>query len=396
MFATNAGGKTPSCEAGAIDLNLLLTGGAGFIGRTVLPLLLADGHNVTILDALTEQVHGPSASFPPDCSAAQCVCGDIRDAVAVREAMRGVDVIVHLAAETGMGQSQYEVARYYDVNVHGMSVMLDVLANQPGYRVRRIVLASTSRVYGEGAHICARHGRVYPPSRPAAQIAQCLWDLLCPLCGEPTLSDLTREDDPLQLTSVYAATKVAQEQMLQVYARIHGMEAAVLRLQNVYGEGQALRNPYTGVLSVFCTRLGNRQPLDLFEDGKPARDFIHVSDVARAIAAASLGPAIPPDPVNIGSGRRSTIGDVATRLCELYGFDEAPRASGRHRLGDVRTMAADVTRAAERLGFSPVVGLDEGLGRLAQWAQRQPVELDRSEAAYHEMTERGLTPDGRQ
>ncbi|MBM4370092.1 MAG: NAD-dependent epimerase/dehydratase family protein [Deltaproteobacteria bacterium] len=374
-------------------MRILVTGGAGFIGSHLAPRLAADGHEVRILDALTPQIHGPGADFSLALRAvAECRRGDVMCAGDVEAALEGCDAVVHLAAETGMGQSQYEIVRYTDVNVGGTARLLQAMADRHG-RIRRLVLSSTARVYGDGPYTCPEHGRIFPAQRPVAQMARGDWAMRCPACAREVEVAACREDDPRQPGSMYAVTKAAQEDMVRLFGAVYGVETVILRYQNVYGAGQALRNPYTGVLSVFCTRLRNGLPPEIYEDGAESRDFVHVTDVAEATAAAVACPGAAGRTFNVGGGGRTSILDVARAIAAAFGEGPAPVITGMFRAGEVRHMEADLGPAREILGYSPRTPLAAGIRSLVAWVQGQPVQEDRSAQAFRELRERGLSVD---
>lgn len=372
-------------------MHILVTGGAGFIGSHLTPRLVARGHRVRILDALTEQIHGAGADFSEALRAqAECRRGDVTVQADVEAALEGVDAVVHLAAETGMGQSQYEIVRYTDVNVGGTARLLQALADGHG-AVKRLVLSSTARVYGDGPYSCAEHGRVFPAQRSVEQMSRGDWAMRCPDCGREVQVARCREDDLRQPGSMYAVTKCAQEDMVRLYGDVYGLDAVVLRYQNVYGAGQALRNPYTGVLSVFCTRLRNGLVPEIYEDGDESRDFVYVTDIADATVAAVERDGLGGETINVGGGGRAAIVDVARIIARAFGADLEPVVTGMFRAGEVRHMEADIAAATRLLDYAPAVPLDEGIRRLVSWVHEQPVHQDLSAKAFEELRARGLS-----
>lgn len=362
-------------------MQVLITGGAGFIGCHVIRQLLDAGHHVRILDTFIEQVHDLSASNPV-LNFVQVIKGDIRDATAVAAALRGVDAVIHLAAEVGVGQSMYEIDRYVGVNDLGTAVLLRCLVDHP---VRRIVVASSMSIYGEGLYRDSRGQVVQNLQRDPRSRWDALDDAGLPLTPLPT-----PEWKQPALSSVYAITKFAQERLCMSVAPAYGMEAVALRMFNVFGPGQALSNPYTGVLAIFAARLLNGQPPMIFEDGQQQRDFVHVEDVARAFRLALETPAAAGCVFNIGSGRCITVAEVAHLLAEAMGRpDIAPQMLHKARAGDVRHCFADISLAEQRLGFRPQRSLADGLPELAEWLARQTAS-DRVEAATRELEARGL------
>ncbi|MFW6076851.1 MAG: NAD-dependent epimerase/dehydratase family protein [Hyphomicrobiales bacterium] len=360
---------------------VLVTGGAGFIGRHVATALLHEGHDVRILDALIEQVHGAAASQP--VAGAELVRGDIRDPEAVQRALHGVDSVIHLAAEVGVGQSMYAIDRYVGVNDLGTAVLFQALIQAP---VRRVVVASSMSIYGEGLYRDSAGNAVEVAERAAGNGHG--WDPVDET-GAPLDPLPTPEWKQPSFASVYALTKFMQEKLTLVTAPAYGMEACALRLFNVFGPGQALSNPYTGVLAIFAGRLLNGEPPLVFEDGAQRRDFVHVADVAQAFARALDSPAAVGGTFNIGSGRHYSVSQVAGLLADAMGSDIAPEILGKARTGDIRHCFADISLARERLGFEPAHRLEDSLGDLAEWVKRQQA-TDRVDTARKELETWGL------
>lgn len=361
----------------------LITGGAGFIGRYLCRELLAQGHAVRVLDNLVEQVHGEAAT--PFASEIEFIRGDVRDATAVARACEGVDGIFHLAAEVGVGQSMYEVARYVGVNDLGTAVLLEQIIRRP---VQRLVIASSMSVYGEGAYRSA-DGSIVHDARRAQRGGGSGWD---PVGADgstltPVPTDETKQPD---LASIYALTKFAQERSCLIVGQAYGIETVALRLFNVFGPGQALSNPYTGVLANFGARLRNEQGPLVFEDGQQKRDFVHVEDVARAFGAAMQSPRAPGHVINIGSGRAYTIASVAEMLAAAMGVRRLrPQILGKARAGDIRHCFADIGRARALLGYAPLHLLEDKLGELVAWINETAAE-DHGEHAKRQLEARGL------
>lgn len=372
--------------------HILITGGAGFIGTHLTRLATAAGHSVRLLDNLSPQIHGKNPTFKPPASV-EFVHGDVTVRQDLERALRGIDTVVHLAAETGTGQSMYEIDRYYRVNVQGTAILLDILANAPT-DVQNIVLASSRSVYGEGAYLCTKcepdGKRCYPGARLPAQLAAHDWAPKCPDCGTDVVETATREDDKLSPASIYAATKLAQEEMIRIAATSQGMAHAVLRFQNVYGEGQSLQNPYTGILSIFSTRLRLGLPLPVFEDGGETRDFVHVEDVARAVLGFIGAPAKQGALTNVGYGEPTSIMQVATLLARFMESDIVPHVSGQYRVGDIRHNFADLSALEAAIGLRPEISLEEGLSRFCNWVRTQPVPQDMLDKANAELKARNL------
>lgn len=368
---------------------ILITGGAGFIGSHLTARLLTAGHGVRVLDCLSPQIHG-TAQTAPDwlCSGPKLrfLQGSVTDPEAVRPALDGTDAVIHLAAETGTGQSMYEIARYTEVNTQGTAVLMQALADTS---VQSVLLASSRSVYGEGAYLRASDGaRLTPPSRSAADLEAHKWEPRCPATGEPLTLAPTHEDDRTCPASIYAATKLAQEDLVRITASSLGLTWGILRLQNVYGEGQSLQNPYTGILSIFSTLIRRDLPLPIYEDGQESRDFIHVSDVTRAFEAALAQP--PNQVINVGSGQATSILEVATKLSHAFNVTPNLVITQQFRLGDIRHNCADISQLKAVLGITPHISLTEGLARFADWVQDQPLPEDQQGRATAELTSRKM------
>lgn len=364
---------------------ILITGGAGFIGRYVARACLERGHRVRVLDSLIEQVHGEATQVDHLDPEVEVVVGDVRDEAAVLRALQGVTKVVHLAAEVGVGQSMYAVDRYVSVNDHGTAVLFQHLIDNP---VKRVVVASSMSIYGEGLYRDA-DGRAFEDvlRTPRARSTD-PWD---PLDGQgrPLIPVPTPEWKRPTLASVYALTKYVQERLTLTLAPAYGMEGVALRLWNVYGPGQALSNPYTGVLAIFSSRLHNGQPPVIFEDGQQRRDFVHVEDVAQAFLLALEHEKAPGGVFNVGSGEDRTVNEVAQLLAKAMGRSIEPEIAGKARLGDIRHCIADISKIREELGYAPRCDFSKGLAELAEWVAEQQAE-DRVQQARRELEARGL------
>lgn len=377
-------------------MKILITGGAGFIGSHLAKCLLNAGFALRILDTLSPQIHGsvPAGLDWLKGENIEFIRGSVTERRDVEAALEGVGCIVHLAAETGTGQSMYEVARYNEVNTQGTALLLDVLANSPSHGVKRIVLASSRSVYGEGAYSCEPCGslgeRVFPGARTGEQLAKHQWEPFCPRCQSPLKMLATRETDQVRPASIYAATKFAQEDLVRIACESQGLGYAILRFQNVYGEGQSLKNPYTGILSIFSTRVRRGLELTAFEDGLETRDFVHVEDIAEAIHRCLTVPKPVNDVINVGSGIATSVLEIAEKLTVALGFEPNIRVTGDYRLGDIRHNFADIGRLKNLLGYTPRVSLDEGLRRFAAWVLTQPLPEDLLEKANAELRARKL------
>lgn len=363
---------------------VLVTGGFGFIGRYVCDELLGSGYQVTVLDALIDQVHGTAR--PSRREDVDFVEGDVRDIAAVRRSLEDVDAVIHLAAEVGVGQSMYEIDRYVGANDLGTAVLLQALIDRPP---RRLVVASSMSVYGEGLYRTAGGAIVGTARRDAAAVRRGKWDMAGP-DGEPLLPIATTEDKPIDLASIYALTKFAQERATLIFGEAYGCEAVALRLFNVFGPGQALSNPYTGVLANFASRIINGQRPLIFEDGEQRRDFVHVRDVAAAFRAALERPDVAGAVVNVGSGRSYSVQQVARLLANAMGSDLAPEILGKARAGDIRNCFADIGRARALLGFEPRHPLETSLGEMAEWVAAAEAKTDRAAEMRQALEARGL------
>jgi dTDP-L-rhamnose 4-epimerase len=360
---------------------VLVTGGAGFIGRHVGMVLLERGYRVRVLDSLIDQVH---QTRTPSMADVDFIEGDVRDPDAVASALEGVDRIVHLAAEVGVGQSMYAIDRYVSVNDYGTAVLFQQLIDRP---VERVVVASSMSIYGEGLY--RTFGGEYIEDAARCGTSPWAWEPLDSQ-GRPLTPVPTPEWKRPALASVYALTKYVQERLALNVCGAYGMEGVALRLFNVYGPGQALSNPYTGVLAIFASRLMNGKPPLVFEDGNQRRDFVHVSDVARAFAVALEHPAAPGNVYNIGSGEERSILQVARLLARAMDREDLePKVVSKARAGDIRHCFADVSKAAAELDFHPQQDFSEGLAELAEWVARQK-PVDRAEEAQRELEARGL------
>jgi dTDP-L-rhamnose 4-epimerase len=368
---------------------VLVTGGAGFIGSHLVDALVARGERVRVLDNLDPLAH-PDGTVPAHLSPeAELLRGDLEDPDAAGRALEDVDRVFHLGGAVGNGESMMNVRRAVDANSGGTATLIEaILACRD--RVRRLVVASSMVVYGEGTYRCAEHGEVQPGIRPLEQLRRRDWDPRCPFDREPVEFVPAREDHGLRPISVYGITKRDQEELALVLGGAYGLEAVALRYLNVYGPRQALGNPYTGVAAIFAARiLSGRRPM-VFEDGGQIRDLVHVSDVVRATLAAMDSEHAPGNAINVAAGRRIEIGELARSLARELGHpDLEPELPGEFRAGDIRHCLADTTRARELLGFEAETELAEGLPELAEWVGAQTV-TERGDEAVAEMRARNL------
>lgn len=372
---------------------VLITGAAGFIGAHLVQRLLEDGLSIRALDNLSAQIHGPDGHFPAwqTHTQVEIVRTSVTDPDIWGAALEGVDAVVHLAAETGTGQSMYQIGHYNAVNSQATAQMMEAIA-QCDAAITRIVLSSSRSIYGEGAFGCTACGLapVYPPPRSVEAMRRGEWDQPCPRCATPMTFRHTGEDAPARPASVYAATKLAQEDLVRIVAAANNIPATILRFQNVYGEGQSLNNPYTGILSIFSTRIRRGLELPVFEDGEETRDFVHVSDVVAAIRAALFAPPEVSGTFNVGSGVATSIATVARELNRAFGGMSEIRVTGEFRVGDIRHNVADLSQLEALLGVRPEIDLPTGLARFAQWVGGQPLPEDRLAEANNELRARRL------
>jgi len=377
---------------------VLITGGLGFIGMELARTLVRRGMTVRLLDNLSPQIHGvkPQTDLGAvlDKHHAEVMLGDVCQRGDWVRALRDVAAVIHLAAETGTGQSMYRIGDYTNTNIVGTALLLDVLANDR-HEVRKLVLASSRSVYGEGAYRCVRCGLVYPPMRSLPRLLANQWEPSCPLCSGAIDPVATPETCATSPASVYAATKLAQEDLLRVVGNALGIPFLIFRLQNVYGEGQSLNNPYTGILSIFSNRIRQGKEIVLFEDGRESRDFVHVSDVAEAMALGLESDNGDGLTMNVGSGAQVSVEKIARSLMSQFRDSNVPVIiSGQYRLGDIRHNYADITAVGRLLAFVPKVSLEEGIARFVGWVKAQRMVQngmeDGLDRANKELIERGL------
>jgi dTDP-L-rhamnose 4-epimerase len=354
---------------------VLVTGGAGFIGSFLVDALVGEGHDVRVYDALVPQVHGPDEALPGYLNpGVEFVKGDVRDRDALARALRGVDVVFHLAAAVGVGQSMYEIEHYTASNTLGGAVLLDLLANTR-HQVRKMVVASSMSIYGEGKYACDDCGIVFPRLRPEAQLKARAWEMKCPHCSHDVRPLPTDEDKPLFPTSIYAITKRDHEEMFLSTGFAYGIPAVALRFFNTYGPRQALSNPYTGIMAIFSGRLLNRQPPMIYEDGQQTRDFTHINDIVQGLLLAMDKPEADYQVFNLGTGVPTSVVQVADLLAErLTGGQVRPQILNQYRAGDIRHCYADLSKARRLLGFEPRVSLQEGLDDLLAWVKEQTAQ----------------------
>jgi dTDP-L-rhamnose 4-epimerase len=373
-----------------MSLRVLITGGAGFIGRHLGARLCARGCRITVLDSFSEQIHGINPNTDLTAYAERTIVGDISDPTAVKAALEDQDAVVHLAAETGTGQSMYEVTRYERVNINGTAVLIEAIANQAPQTVRRIVVASSRAVYGEGAYTCSTHGVVFPTARTAEDLSCGQFEPRCPQCSSVCSWAQTTEAAPFSPSSFYGLSKQVQEQMVLMFAKHLHLSAYALRYQNVYGPGQSLLNPYTGILAIFSNLARQGKDINVFEDGLESRDFVYIDDVVDATARCVLSEAKAVCSLNVGSGTRTSVLDVANSIVSYFRSASNVQVSGAYRLGDIRHNVADIASAHKQLGFEPKWDFDKGLKSFLEWAAGQDAVETGFERSLTEMRDRGL------
>jgi len=375
--------------------NILITGGAGFIGSNLSLALLSKGYKITVFDNLSPQIHGENAEttsplFKSIKDKVNFIQGDVSNVQDWEIALFDQDIVVHFAAETGTGQSMYQINKYTDVNLVGTSLMLDLLSNNKNYNIKKIIIASSRSIYGEGKYKCSEHGNVYPSERIESDMLNGDFNVKCPFCFKNALVLATDEESKIHPSSFYGITKQVQEQMCLLIGKSIGIPVVAFRYQNVYGPGQSLSNPYTGILSIFSTRIKNNNNINVFEDGEETRDFVYIDDV---VAATILG--IEKEEANfkvfnVGSGKRTSVLEVAKTLKNNYRSEISINISGNFRLGDIRDNYADMQKIKETLGFTPRFTFEEGISNFTNWVENQDVKQDNFQKSIDEMKDRGL------
>jgi dTDP-L-rhamnose 4-epimerase len=376
---------------------ILVTGGAGFIGSRTVLRLLELGHQVVVLDSLSPQVHGddPTTSYTLGLIRGKCefVRGSVNDMQTVSQLVSRCDAVLHLAAETGTGQSMYQVSDYVHTNVVGTAVLAEAILSS-GSSVERVVLASSRSIYGEGAYRCAQHGTVYPGSRRPEDTSRGAFEVMCPTCGTELTAIPTAEEAKACPLSVYAATKLQQEHLLQTALARRSGSLTVLRYQNVFGPGQSLRNPYTGIISIFSVAALAHKKVSIFEDGLESRDFVYIDDVAEANTLALTQPLPKYAEINVGTGIPTSVMDVYRGIVRSLGAPEICEVTGEYRVGDIRHCFASIDKLRQVMGLTPRVSFSEGLSRVAVWASERAVlegdDGSRYQQSLNELRERAL------
>ncbi len=373
--------------------NILITGGAGFIGSNLALKLIGKGYKVTVLDNLSPQIHGENAKsqsplFLSIKERVKFIEGSVTDKSKWEEAIIDQQIIVHLAAETGTGQSMYEVQKYVDVNINGTAILLDLLVNI-NHTVEKVVVASSRSIYGEGKYISEELGNVYPKHREAHTMDLGNFEVEYPGSSKLKLVG-TDEDSKIHPSSVYGITKQNQEQMIMTVCPTIGIAGVAFRYQNVFGPGQSLKNPYTGILSIFSTQIKNGNGINIFEDGKESRDFVYIDDVVDATILGIEKKEANNQVFNVGTGEATDVLTVANSLIKNYGIEVPITVSGNYRLGDIRHNYADLTKINSILGFVPKVNFQTGLKFFTDWVNTQEIQEDQYQKSIDEMKAKGL------
>ena len=372
--------------------NILITGGAGFIGSNLTVKLVSKGYNITILDNLSKQIHAEnqdSALYNSIKDKATFILGDVCNKSDWEKALKGQDAVIHLAAETGTGQSMYEITRYNEVNIIGTAHLLNILANEE-HTIGKIIIASSRSIYGEGKYLCDNHGITYPNERKDADMAKGNFNPICDKCDKKLILKATDEDSKIHPSSIYGITKQQQEQMILLTGKTLQIPAVALRYQNVYGPGQSLANPYTGILSIFSTRLLNGNDIDIYEDGEESRDFVFIDDVVDATVLALEKKEANHQVFNVGSGIATTVSMVANTLKKLHMSNVNINISGKYRLGDIRHNYADLSKIENALGFSSKLNFKAGITEFVKWVKTQEIMDDKYKNSLKELKLKGI------
>lgn len=372
----------------------LITGGAGFIGSNLALKLIKKGYQITVLDNLNTQIHGEnpenSYTFNLIKGKVNLIKGNVNDRQAWEKALTNdIDLVVHLAAETGTGQSMYEVEKYVDTNIKGTSILLDMLVNR-SLNVKKVIVASSRAIYGEGKFRCLNHGIVYPLAREDRDMQKGDFNVKCPICHENVTMELTDEESLSHPTSVYGYTKKVQEELSILVGKSINVPVVAFRFQNVYGPGQSLKNPYTGILSIFSTQIKNGNDINIFEDGKETRDFVYIDDITDAIILSIDNEKANYEVFNVGSGEKLDVLTIAEILREKYKSNVKINITGNYRVGDIKDNQADLTKISNLIGYTPKVNFKEGISNFVDWVVDQGIEVDNYNKTIEEMREKGL------
>lgn len=375
--------------------NILITGGAGFIGSRIALSLAEKGYSVRVLDNLSPQIHGKtpeitSPTYQTIQGKVEFILGSVTSKSDWQKSIEGQDVIVHLAAETGTGQSMYEIEKYCNVNISGTALMLDILTNAD-HKIQKILVASSRAIYGEGKYKCAQHGVVYPEARSETDMLNSDFECKCPFCKNPVKLLATSENSKIHPTSIYGITKQNQEQMVLSMGRSLRIPAVSFRYQNVYGPGQSLNNPYTGILSIFSNLMLNEKNINIFEDGKESRDFVYVEDAVDATILGLENEIANFEVFNVGSSKAIDVITVANTLKSFYESKSEIKVSGNFRMGDIRHNYADISKANRLLSFKPKFDFKKGIANFTKWVQSSSINKNENyENSLLEMKSKGL------
>ncbi len=376
--------------------NVLITGGAGFIGGEIVKQLSQSGEwNIIVLDSMNEQIHGRdwenSYLYRQIKDKCDFIYGDVCDLKLMQQVLANCEYIIHLAAETGTGQSMYEINHYNKVNIMSTSNLLQAISLLGAQnKVKKIILSSSRSVYGEGKYVCPHCGVIYPDARRRDRMKKRDFAVYCPCCDARAELVPTTEDSQLKPNSLYAFTKVTQENLIKTMCPALGVDYTIFRFQNVYGVGQSLKNPYTGILSIFSSLLLKNKPINIFEDGNEGRDFINVSDVASVVVSALKNKRSNTEIINLGSGIETSVIEIARKLRKRYESESILNITGDFRIGDIAHNIADIEKAKNIFGFEPLVDLDSGLDAFCDWVRQENRDTSRYEESLSEMEEKGL------
>ena len=372
---------------------VLITGGAGFIGSHLALELISKGYEITVLDNLHPQIHGnenDSFLYQKIKDKVRFIKGDVCNREDWLKAINDNEVIVHYAAETGTGQSMYAIQRYMDVNVGGTGIMLDIIANQET-AIKKVIIASSRAIYGEGKYWSVERDQpVYPEGRDEKDMLKKEFEPKCPISEGRVEVMATDESSKIHPNSIYGLTKYNQEQSVLIACKALGIPAVAFRYQNVYGPGQSLKNPYTGILSIFSTRIKNGKAINIFEDGEESRDFVFIDDVVNATVLGIEKDEANNQVFNVGSGVATTVMEVANELINNYGIAVPLEISGQFRIGDIRHNFSDLSQIKKTLKFQPKVSFKEGIKKFTDWVNLQEIEADNYEHSLKEMEAKGL------
>ncbi len=373
--------------------NILITGGAGFIGSNLSLKLIEKGYKITIVDNLSIQIHGENPENSPLFLSIKnkvyFIKGNVANRYDLEKAIQNQDAIIHLAAETGTGQSMYEIEKYNSVNIMGTALLWDILANQK-HSIKKVVIASSRAIYGEGKYLCKNHGNVYPLSRIEEDMSKGDFNVKCPFCRANVKLVATTEDSKIHPTSIYGFTKQAQEEMSMIAGKSLKIPVVAFRYQNVYEPGQSLSNPYTGILSIFSTRIKNGNEISIFEDGKESRDFVYIDDVVNATILGLEKDEANYESFNVGTGERINVLEVANTLKEKYSSNVDVKITGNYRLGDIRDNYADNSKIGKLLGYKAKIDFKKGISNFVDWVNTQDIQKDNYQQSIDEMKKKGL------